>query len=163
LQSQGGAVQWPDPAMGRVAPLRRLRGSGRGLGRSRPDPARGVSGDPRPHPPGGVPPTEGAAPRVSAVPAGRGWGAPPPRRPLRRLLGPGVLEAAGRLQWTDLDLWARPIGRSGLGSPGSGAAVRGVLTVLDGLRSSWGTDQADPGDRTDPRADHGLSGQPPQV
>src|SRR5262249_4540067 len=90
LQSQSGAVQRPAPAMGRAAPLRRLRRGGRGAGRGRPDPAPGVSRDPRSHPDGGVPPTEHGASRLSAGPRNRGGGGlPPPPPPCPRGRGGG--------------------------------------------------------------------------
>src|SRR5262249_56747884 len=81
--------------------------------------------------------------------------------PSRGLLGTRVLAAACRWQWHDLDLWAGPSGRSGLGAPGLGGAVRWVVTVLVGLRSPRGTDQAGAGEGTDPGANHVLGGQPP--
>ena len=148
LQSQGGAVQRPDPAVGRAADLRRLPPGGAGAGLGLSHPARGVPGDPRPAADRGLP---GDAHPAAGVSAGPGEGAVGPR-PGRRLPGAGVLGAPGRLQREDLDLWARPIGRPMPGRPGVGRPVRCADTVLAGLRDRRRIDHAVAGDRADPRA-----------
>ena len=73
-----------------------------------------AAADSDPH--GGVPAVGRPAASVPAGPRGGGVG------PLPRgyLPGPGMPEAPGRLQWEDLDLWARPVGRSVPGPPGVG-------------------------------------------
>ena len=158
-QSQGGAVQRPDPAVGRAAHLRRLPPGGQGVGLGRPDPTPRVPCDPRSDPHRGVPATGHAAACVSAGPRKGDVGS----LPSGCLLSPGVLEAACRRQWSDLHLWAQPTGRSGLGPTRTGGAIRCILTVLVGLQSERGIGQTDAGGRTDPRANHGPRGQPPEV
>src|SRR5256885_693134 len=74
-----------------------------------------------------------------------------------------ALAAACRVRWTEFDRGGRPLGGSGLGLAGRGAAVGGVFTVLGGLQSRRRTHQAVAGERAGPGAEHGPGGRPPQV
>jgi hypothetical protein len=159
VQSQGRALQRSDSAVGRAADLHRPSAGGPNAGLGRPYPTRRVPGDSRSDPHRGVPPTPHTTTCLSPRPREDSLGS----LPSGRFLSPGLLEAACRSQWHDLDLRALPRDRSGLGSSGSGGAVRCVRMVLGDLQSSWRGDQAVASKGTDPRADHGLGRQPPPV
>src|SRR5271157_5277768 len=153
-RSNGLTQQW-----GELRNLHRLQTGGSGVELGRPHLTRRVPCDPGADPLGGVPATPHAAAWVSAGPREGDVGS----LPSGRLLGPGMLEAACRSQWNDLDLRALPSGRSGVGSTGIGGAVRCVITVLVGLQSRRGNGQAVAGEGTNPGADHCPRGQPPPV
>ena len=125
-QSQSGAVQRPDPAVGRAAHLHRLQTGGSrcwtGWAASNERSTLRSGSDPL----GGVPATAHAAAWVSAGPREGDVGS----LPSGRLLSPGLLEAACRSQWSDLDLRARPSGRLGHGLDRNCWCVRRVITVL---------------------------------
>jgi len=108
-QSQGGAVQRPGSAVGRVAPPRRQSPGGPGAGLGRPDPTRGVPGDPGSDPPGGPPAPEHAAAGVPTVPRGGAVGS----LPRGRVPGPGGwrrrVDRKGRISISGL---GRSVGRA---------------------------------------------------